>query len=1745
MGNRPYEKDNNILSTFMATGIMSGVAYTGYKAYKGETEGFTNAWNKAKDFFVETTPNQASLMQDQINAANQAISSVTPFAKKRRDATYANREAESLAKRQAILDAGGEFASLANTKINTIPINGVKGDLLGFSHTDQIVDGFGQKVWDKFVINVESITGIKPIHVGFSGTEQIVEFGGMQVKIPWTQKDKNTGAWMARDGATHRVAGSPYAPTVHNGRLAGIDVVDPNTKILEGFSSDLAYLYGANADDHHIAKDILKKRRGASSEELSEQVMKRIDSAIASKKATEDIHSSFTFERYMRNIRSGQIYTEANNQAMWSFYGNNMPLDRFKLLELEWADRKYQGIADMSLTLNKVGQFGNEVKDNFMSGSVINEFTELPSLVRANPSLSRRGSAFGYLNVDNTDPLVYTAASLSQGQVAEGTLTTFRPMAHGFGVDTNKSIKGYRFTKRSKMPGENTPLFWNKEIAQTSSIYNDIATHGTYSPLLVMDNSAEETIILSKQAMAKTNVERPFQFKVKGGASFYGSYHNNIADNVPEYTRIMYGYGENQTAEAASFWDLFMSPKYPTQDITHAIIPRGTYIGEVDPSFQISDEHSLSFLDRRNNSLYSKHDFMMNADDIISTRQYIQSNGGMSKGIPFIGRIISPSVKIGGAFEVRNSVHEASSDYMKQIIKMSRLKGKSARRLSGSYDFSFVKKMLPSLLENGSISDPKGRVALLSVLQEMIVGHANVMPHAILDEGFTDIVKSMMVNPDKMQGNSLYETIRKGFLQFDHQALPIEEQLQNSVRLLGAFRGDYELGINASNEWENYKSTKYVNKSGIALNEPLYHVINSNHYPLQKAANILNTDFNNFDSEKMIRPFFISPQLSPQESLYEQGGSGYIHKLSVNDIPYNIDPDVLRDLASSNLVDSQKILAEGQLGLYSLNPANNLSKQYETLGVRQLDQDGLSKMLGGDVGPLRAHELRNPEAFVKTLFNPEVNPTGFTLPNAKGGYTFFESGDFWQGAQYLNEEERLTIESSKRRVYEVLREAYDHSGVVTEEGQKKLAEIRTSGYWSSKSGFKSHGSMHLEGLERGKVLGDPRLLSNAKVLNSVKKFSPELDQFLGFTASIDRNTYKQMLRKEIEEAIILAGGESATVDTLRAALIEKHGGDHFFSGLSDEALANYQTSIDNMENVANKVYNRTSNNIRRLGLRQAGHRPLRLEVAKAIADRNMADIDSVTIGGFLNRSPSIETGNNAAMRVVPGHSSVSRSIIGGRYLNIGANADFDGDSEPFKLLVGNKASEGANRMIRRQQEAVRTKQALASHKTHLSNIFGAKDSKIQLPIIPEGYKALSESILTAESERFKAALLTKGQTGSAHVKTVGVKSALYHDILNNKGLTADEYLDAFHYATSMPVQAIEQPVISSKLTALVHDINHGKVSKIGKMVNSVGKVTPESTLKLLGELGGDIGTMPLFQILGGIKSKTGWLNGETGDNINTILNMHHGWRRPVQAKAEAAIKAIGVTTHDDQAKAIAERYFKGIDDAGDIFITETEWAKKLGWDQYENYTDFLNAKSNEKLFPGSDNVVTLQNRAFALRDKLKGGAGEITYEEALAQIAGEANLAQELGLGAMAHPSAQAERIIAGETTNLKFINKLSNMVGEITPGKLLGAGAIALAGFTGLNLLSGDGTPRDINDYPSVNNPSFSNPRIQYSQASSMNMPINANVSGNLITDNRLSFDDSIQHQSAMSYGNRMNTVSVRHDGIDPYKSTYSQYNN
>jgi hypothetical protein len=394
-----------------------------------------------------------------------------------------------------------------------------------------------------------------------------------------------------------------------------------------------------------------------------------------------------------------------------------------------------------------------------------------------------------------------------------------------------------------------------------------------------------------------------------------------------------------------------------------------------------------------------------------------------------------------------------------------------------------------------------------------------------------------------------------------------------------------------------------------------------------------------------------------------------------------------------------------------------------------------------------------------------------------------------------------------------------------------------------------------------------------------------------------------------------------------------------------------------------------------------------------------------------------------------------------------------------------------------------------------------------------------------------AQYMIKGATGSTDVQTHGIREYI---LSKNKGSMTPEELEALDAVVgNFTPKILVQDAISSKHIAA--EIGQQR-SKLEMMLDNVGGISEtafrENLLKNEGSLD-LLSYMTLIHGKGDSSKESDWIR-KNWEHFETLHAAQQKTETITSERGAAALEYIGMDPK--LASQTMENYQNAIkNDTNYVkpFMEEYEILGKAG-SPLNLETMAEAAAANARAMPSK---VSIENKVY------KGFGGRAM--EGLSNMEKAFQMAHE-GVGQRGQQALDVVTGNTGQVTKRTFaaLKWVKEVTKNITATQWIGAAGAGVVGITALNMLFGDGTPMSPNDLPSVNNPSFRDNRYNHMlENRSVNNVPNANGSVGLITDGYNSYDSTMNHLQS-NFGNNFSSVSVRHDGQDPYKEHMMRYN-
>lgn len=1706
MANRPYEEEQGFIPNIAMAGIITGGGYVSYKAIKSEgwvTEKLTTVKNKIYPMKEQHSNLMETMVTNTFNSVKKGLS----FAELKKKATYKDRRDIKIMKfnelenmgviaRDISLDPSRVLSSVGQTEAHTfthIGFDNIKGGI--DEQIKAITDIHGNSIGDKIVEKLTSTYGLKRTDLSFHGTTLRVNTGGTKIDIPLSQYDEKVGAMISRQGGnTHYVAPYFRSPKIIDGKMVGSSFIDFNTAVLESLSDETRGLIYANAgEDLKNSRDIIEHRTRLAMPNKDKQIKQAIETMqrkIEAGKIIDDVSSLSGLKRMMSWLSDNRYNISANDLPEGQRIGRTTVMDPHGLWMAKEAG--FDGAMETSMSPNTISYYGEKPKNAVVEGRTLDALADLDRVTResdVNDFFPTKGVFSERARKISGSIKKYLAGNVSQGQRARWTSSFFGAMTENNAVDAVKSVKGYEFTSSLINKERSLPLIWNNETqAANSMTYDSIRKKGSATIYGILSNRTTETIAIAPSLGEDMVASRAMNIPIKAGYA-----------GLPTEVEAK-GYKMNVNYKIGNKWhsDKTMMQLYEDTDILSKVDeinadPR-TIFGTTPASYQINNPESFDdALKYKDGFVTNDSKFVQGREDIERTAKYLVDrekrkimNPNEVDDMVFYGRSEEAVTKLGTYHQRRSAIRVlGESEYGEWTRGMS----KYLREMPmGEVSLDLYEKVF---LGENKIGKSGGE--LLTTLQSLVAGHAyGAKGDVILDSMFAKSISPYIVGGKDFDGN-LSRIAKSGKLQFNQRAGGVGEQVDLFQRILGSMR-----------------NTDLTQTGRIGLNSNI---------TLDQAGTKIHEDLISLTKGKDIQPFHGMFTLSPQETVYTQGMGSNIYRMGIKDKAWLMPPSVMQELASNSLTNTTKLMSE--YSLYMDAGKSDISEGLSKLEIKTLNKDGIDKMLGSLV---KGSDIENPSILAKTFLNPEINPNGFAVGIEDGGTMMFGSAEFNAQSQYLADEGRMTVEASTRNEVKTLLRASQNGGIISKKDADALWSSRQILNMSPKEGALSRSGLQIEGAFFNKNISDTGFLNNKKIIENIDSAGGEIADLFGHSIAVDKETFKKGIFNELKEAEIMASqsnGAKSRLDILK----DKFGEGTIFenySGTSDEiATSITEQSVKDFKTLQTHVKSRQFS-----------------EASELIKAKGMAT--------FVDRFPNIYSSSEAlgfAFATDEGYSKGGKFAAFGNKISTLMGADTDGDNIFTKFLFMKHNRDAAyNRILREQKISYEVFQKNTADKKGLSILFGdGKDGKYFLPR-SENFDSVIAAMQASDKESSLAAVITKNLTGGAHVRTQEITSGLMERLVQNKSITSDEALKSLITAIDIPAKEIEQGVLSSKHLETIL----GKDSKISHMVGSIGKVSRGDMLAKIEGLSGEVGGLFSYSVIKGIEQNADFLTEGHPQSIlpqvKTIIDQNMGWRKSSESELRALYNEL--PGYKDNKPLIDQRINSYNEWAKDhTFKSQTPEWKALGAKEGQSYFDFLNEVKKSTSFYGGDSYDSMNAQA---QKVFSNSSNKLTIEEIMADLQGQKlNRIRAAGHDAFTEAfgrSSLTKHMAQREFVGAELIRNTMSKIGPITAGKVGGAIGLGLAAITALNLIGGDGTPEDINDLPSVSNPSFEGPSYNNGgHMMNMSSSPSQNMSVSLLTDNRQHHGQALQSISAL-YGSH-NTVSIRSDGTDPYKSDMYKY--
>lgn len=890
-------------------------------------------------------------------------------------------------------------------------------------------------------------------------------------------------------------------------------------------------------------------------------------------------------------------------------------------------------------------------------------------------------------------------------------------------------------------------------------------------------------------------------------------------------------------------------------------------------------------------------------------------------------------------------------------------------------------------------------------------------------------------------------------------------------------------------------------------------------------------------------------------------------------------PEILGELIKGSESDSQMIMEQLSLMTSSMGSdpkdfKNQIASYQEKFGakVKILEADDIPKVFGENIlAPDYISNLKDAgtELFDESMFSKKANPHGYVLRARTGQLTFMPGADFWGGATYLGAEDRLTMRDFGMDALRFTREAGMNKNGVSEEALNKFRASFLVETTSSKGGPLLDASIKKRGGFYSKNIFDLEFIHNTG-LNAVmeKSGTKELQEIIGNSLTISRRDYYGMIKQEIEDAMDVAKGNMNM--TTAGALAEKHG-DNFFSDWSHQFKG-----LENMDR--KRAGKRIAEVAQRITMIQTG-RAKRMRDAIIGLDNPhshlrsegiVANIESQSLSGLAIRWPAISRSSAGVGFIFPDISTKKGSwglddgLMGrkqvalGKIMAINKNADQDGDNIAVSALFSKESRERTSTIIRQQQVETARMTEMMKRKRMWGDLRAAVEPHVEestsiLGTMMNDGADHANHIVESMFKRYPKSTamsmyITKSMTGAFNTQARSTKGWLAEQA-SGKKLSNQEYETVMNYVETFPSLMTEQQIISAKHLETFLNKDGEAFESISNVTEMFRKTNAAEIEDIIRRSNGEMHPVVKAMVYEnrGAAEMTPLLTKMS--NLEDIQNETRSfWNPSANVNREAEFRqAMSLKYSKDEEinrawsayKDLAEKKYA----AGETFLFEQEAFKKMGWSgktQLGLMTEALTASRSETSAIANDSLF-----AFLIKNggKIKEGKFSEVIDDAAPWLRrAQIGQALEMNVSSGAQKTTSSIRRILGQKQAGEAMAWL--MEHPARRGALIGGGL--MVGLAALNVISGDGTPQDPNDLPSVNNPSFSNRKTDHvAGRRALDSAPNHNASVDLLTDSSVHYDTAMGHIDSLVSSRGYNSVSVRQDGVDPYRADMFRYTN
>ena len=1762
MANRPYEQDNGVLSTVLGTTALAGLGYASYYAVtdsKGFEQNLTKIFNKAFPMSTE----RPNAFQSRNIAANRSVVEGETYASAARTNSYARAAMRRHTMAGAFEVASGidpDAAAAAYARTSDIGAY----DFTEWSHTK---GGFAEE--GRLVKAVNGVTGGRGNKYSFNGTTMEFDMGGkkpIQLHIP--KMNDELGVWLAKEnGSTmkvHRAFTAAYKKV--GDQFVKTSERNPIEQVARTLESPLRMLEVLNRDIDTNGYDLRKINTliGQNEEYVNgtiaqkQKVINETVRALKKDKALFNPNYKTNFTELSQNELQDVFDYTTTEQARYvahdevtrmQFFGNQGKIEDFSriIAEDNFQQIGVNNLDGMATTGKDIQKFyGNVLKDLgyedggwFLNQDMTQKgvFSTVSPHTAIGQSEQFKGISKGIRFHDNraaektalgrTAPLirnpdarnapkyfindepVLNLLSVFDPTIASETLLLNQQVGNSLAVETSKTYGLRKMAGKAKGVTENTAALdirWASNKVQTFNSLDDFYKHVQKKDLNI--EKAVKKIGFGRSTVLGFNngndiINSASEIPM---AQMLGETGNPVVTHTggfisPQNTAKGYrSWLKNQANEGRSM-----------VQITATMVEDAKKISETTTKLR----GSVSLLDPSHSMVVSANQ----VDDMKPIRPLkIQKKLNNLEGWFDNWR----GNRYG--YEDRERQHSISQflDYYKKV-KNGEMRGKT--QVDAYQSWNWFKG---TIMKGDQVG--KNAPEYLSFLQHSILGHIaygkNDLTLRVGDEAMRSFEKMAHI-PEGVKTAAVNGVISVKSLLNNPEFRMLQhsdgygEQVIEGQRFLASLRtGVAYRGRIVSHA----ESTKTLNE--------LFDVFEEVKEKGLKAPRLAD-----ISGDKAFA--YLASYVGNETTSSALGIGNNRFAFGIKEANLLKDsPGILRELSMYNSVNTNAIFKNGERTLSSIAREFNPAKE----GIQILNSENAQDLVGKGVDWLEENvsNLGTPDVRMSTMFGDKnISPNGIAVRVREAddtiGTRFIAPSEFWGVNHYIGDKDMITKGEDMMVAGELVRDALGRGGpdaIASKEAREKfddtIKDIHTQ--WG-KRGFTRTGAIQVEtatydsNVVTHSTLGNETLMKNLE--NSGETSAKDLRYIMGNSVFQSDRLYRETMQAKIEHMDASRGSKS---------LLEHVKGAFGHESAIAKAMTLHNGDID-------KTVSQLSQNSLELSKRmtQAAHDLTHKDKLLAEDIENIKqlvhDIKSNADVGLFLRDPVLYPHSAVGaftFAVEATQIAQDKMLSGGDIISTLMNMDNDGDKIKQFMLLDAKARQEAMKGIYEEQ------------KVSYSTLTAMKKGSLAKPVghwidgkggvfraVEQGEAGKYETAVKSlgETEGAVAAYALKALTGSVDVRTHGLVSHILTDAKKrgfNPGETRE--LELF-VGNTLPLTLVQDSISSKHIARSIENAD----SRLLGMLKNVGGITENDFKANLRASGGDIDVLSFMTITNKLKSSErtdAWVEKNVG-HLDTLLAASRNYRTVNEEEYSAATQWIGYTKKEAEtgwaklAQAKVDALAKG-EDIRPLFERGGA-VEKYGYIGFKQFAEGSGTRELKKLQMEFNRLSRLSNQGQseseiavdALRSVMKG-FGE------------RAGTSKDILLGV---DLASKRSILGWETTK--------NLIKDhMTPTRAIGLAGLAMVGATALNMVFGDATPQSPNDLPSVNNPSFRDNRYNNMLENKyLNNVPNANISSGLLTDSNNSYDSIMSHLQS-SFGNHYSSVSVRHDGQDPYKEQMMRYN-